>query len=415
MRAISLIVHLFFLICFTAGVAFLLRDFLPSNSQLLWYTTPLLLSVCVSLYFVIRAQRVVAKAEAFTKSMEDTQDRYLHLYRSSPVPYINVNAQGVVLMANLAALRIFKAKDKSLVGQSLLDRLSHENELKLSLIKDRITAGESFTDLEVMITTNNNDQRWVLLSCFSYGKFAERFISAVDISHQKQVDAAKTEFVTLASHQLRTPISTVKWAVDLLEHSHTDKTVQQELYYEKINVNVGRLMRLVDDFLQVSKLELGTFAVETVEVNLTEVLKFTLEEYEDQIRGKRLEVVTNIPEDAAIFSTDQQLLHMVLSNLISNAIKYSPESSSLRISYAFDLSHLTITVADEGMGIPEDEQAQLFKKFFRANNVRKGKVPGTGLGLYIIKKAVEILGGNITFKSTEGKGTIFVVTLPINF
>ncbi len=228
------------------------------------------------------------------------------------------------------------------------------------------------------------------------------------------MDIAKTEFVTLASHQLRTPIAAVRWNLELLQSTETHLSEVQKLYYQKVNKNVERLASLVNDFLHVSKLELGTFASSPQEVVLATFVHNTLEEFDKSIHDKSLRIETVFDPEDLTAQLDPRLLRIILDNLVSNAIKYTPAEGIIRIvCKKVAPKDMTVTITDTGIGIPADEIGNMFNRFYRASNAEKQHAEGTGLGLYIIKQAVKIMQGEISVQSSLGKGTTFTLKLPL--
>jgi len=167
---------------------------------------------------------------------------------------------------------------------------------------------------------------------------------------------------------------------------------------------------LIGDFLSVSKFELGTFKPKLIKVDISEVTDSLIEENAHLANKKNIEIKKKFALNTAV--VDLHLIRMIIGNLLSNAIKYSDKNSTVHVSVDRIEEGIAIIVKDSGMGIPSDEQEMLFTKLFRAQNAKKDVPEGTGLGLYIVKSAVETLGGKITFTSDTEKGTMFRVELP---
>ena len=246
-----------------------------------------------------------------------------------------------------------------------------------------------------------------------------------DITKRKQIDQAKTEFVSLASHQLRTPLSTINWYAELLlDGDAGEVATQQREYLEEIYKGNQRMVQLVNALLNVSRIELGTFSVEPEELRVAEIAEQVLKELQPQIEKKRLQLHKDI-EDIPPMQADPNLMNIVFQNLLSNAVKYTPEEGSVSltvktIAKGIPLHHQTvgeeslfITVTDTGYGIPENQQKEIFSKLFRADNVQQKDTEGTGLGLYIIKSIIEHSHGTVWFESKENEGTSFHVLMPL--
>ena len=251
------------------------------------------------------------------------------------------------------------------------------------------------------------------MSVYNYEIKDQRLVSLVDITQEKLVDTAKSEFVALATHQLRTPISAIRWNLELLQKNMKEtKTENQTRYLTKIERNTIRMIALINDFLSVSKLEMGTFASNVEQINLTDFFNAILDEYVEKITEKKITIKRSDEPEGLVFSSDSRLLHIIVSNLMSNAVKYVEAEGMVTLSFKLTDNKIFITVADDGIGVPEEEVGNLFAKFYRASNAQHHKAEGTGLGLYIVKQSVEKLGGTIEVVSGLDKGANFTVILP---
>lgn len=246
-----------------------------------------------------------------------------------------------------------------------------------------------------------------------------------DISVEVGIDKAKSEFISLASHQLRTPVTAIGWIVETFMKKYKKKlTKDQYQSLEDIHTANNLSKDLINDFLNVSRIELNISKVVLESVNVISLIKeLLLEEFKLQISEKKIEVTEKYDKDITI-NSDQQFLKVVLENLISNAIKYTPQKGKVIIEARHARSGeivggeeikkdgYLISVADNGYGIPENQQNKIFSKLFRADNVRKKEIEGTGLGLYMVKLFIERLSGEAWFESEENKGSTFYIYLP---
>ena len=216
------------------------------------------------------------------------------------------------------------------------------------------------------------------------------------------------------AHQLRNPLSAIKWYTELLSSRDIGGlNSQQEEYLEKVYAGNERMIDLVNTLLNVSRLELGTLAVDIKPTDVVERMESVFEELEAQIQEKHFELQKEYGENITQMDTYPKLLRMVFQNLLSNAVKYTPEGGKLGVKITSRGSELHITVADSGLGIPKNQQDKIFTKLFRADNARKLETKGTGLGLYIVKMIVEEFGGSVSFSSEPNAGTTFKVVLPL--
>ncbi len=235
-----------------------------------------------------------------------------------------------------------------------------------------------------------------------------------DVEKERAIDKAKTEFVSLASHQLRTPLTSINWYTEMILSGDAGKvTADQKKYLEEIYKGNQRMVTLVNSLLNVSRLELGTFAIEPKIVNIKKLAEQEIKALLPQTRKKNIKITTNYSDGIDKYKADPRLLAIIFQNLLSNAVKYNNEGGKVDLKIAKRKYDILITVSDNGYGIPKKQHKNIFTKLFRADNVRQMDTEGTGLGLYIIKEIVDQVGGSIKFDSVEGKGTTFYVSLPL--
>lgn len=234
-----------------------------------------------------------------------------------------------------------------------------------------------------------------------------------DITREKEIDRAKSEFVSLASHQLRTPTTAIGWYSEMLLAGEVGAlNEKQKIYLAEIRHGNHRMVDLVNTLLNVSRIDLGTFAIQTAPTNISMIADDVLKELQTQIRDKKLEIRREYALDAPVIESDRQLIRIVLQNLLSNAVAYTPSKGIISIEIGNTGAGVHVKIQDNGCGIPQDAQAKIYTKFFRADNARAIQPDGTGLGLYITKSIVKALGGTMSFESQEEKGTVFSVKFP---
>lgn len=234
-----------------------------------------------------------------------------------------------------------------------------------------------------------------------------------DVTKEKEIDRAKSEFVSLASHQLRTPLSTINWYAEILLSGDAGKiSDEQKEYLGEIYKGNQRMVDLVNALLNVSRIDLGTLAVEPEPTDLKDLAESVFNEMKPQIANKKLKVNKKYDKKLAKINLDPKLMRIVFQNLLSNAVKYTPDKGNVSLDISVISKDVKITVKDSGMGIPSYQQKNIFTKLFRADNAREKETDGTGLGLYIVKSVIEQFGGKVGFKSVENKGTTFYATIP---
>jgi PAS domain S-box-containing protein len=362
-----------------------------------------------------------ALAKHMTKDMLIySREFFSELYRGSPVPYMVTDDDGLIESINLAAARFFDVAQDALDGKNVYDFFvedtEHQGSTNIALIPEYFKRGKYVNEVELQMRLPSGVTRWVMFSlfpCTDAQGSPKGMLTLIDITKQKQVDKAKTEFVSLASHQLRTPISGMKWNIELLEGSG-GLSEAQTAYITKIKRSAERMDSLVTDFLSVSKLDLGTFVPEYASVEMAAFFSGVADEYAALIEQKSITMKTSWPKNGETLRTDTHLLQMITSNLLGNAVKYTNEGGTVGFSVTDMDDRISIAIADTGIGIPLADQEMLFSKLYRASNARSLVTDGTGLGLYIVKEAIRILGGTISFVSKEGEGSTFTVVLPKN-
>ncbi len=380
-------------------------------------------AVVIALFTVVVYQsiKISDTAKHLAKGMAKdillySRELFSELYRGSPVPYILIDVQGAIESTNYAAVRLFGIEEGQLDGENIFAYLESDDQNQIALFSEYLKQGLFVNEKEVRIRRLDGTTRYALLSLFSFKDPNEKrkgLLTLVDVTKQKQIDKAKTEFVSLASHQLRTPISAMKWNVELL-HSASPETLTplQEDYILKLAHGLTRMDLLIDDFLNVSKFELGTLKTDIQKLELGAVVTEILDEQRKKASSRNIVIEEEWSERPFLISSDSHLLSMIIGNLLSNAIKYTKDGGTVRLRFEIRDEHIIIVVSDTGIGIPKDEQDQIFTKIFRASNARQQVADGTGLGLYIVREATKVLGGTITFVSEVGSGTTFTVVLP---
>ena len=231
------------------------------------------------------------------------------------------------------------------------------------------------------------------------------------LEKEKQLNELKTRFVTTASHEFRTPLSTILSSADIIE-AYTDKEQQakREKHLNKIKSAITNLTNILDDFLSIQKMEEGHLKPHPTLFNLRIFCETLKEEAVPLLKSGQQFRHQGVEEDIMVF-LDEQFLKNIFLNLLSNAIKYSDEGQPIDCRVEASDLLIKIEITDCGIGIPELEQQHLFTRFFRAYNVEN--IQGTGLGLNIVRRYVEIMNGNINFESQLGKGSTFRVNIPI--
>ncbi len=225
----------------------------------------------------------------------------------------------------------------------------------------------------------------------------------------------KSEFINIVSHQLRSPLTNIKWTFEILSSEDFDvPESKQEEYFVNVKENIARMVELIDDLLIVSRIEQGRLPIQNKEFNFAELVAEQVSRYKIFAEASHVKLSFVVEEGLPKVFADPSLLKLAIENLIDNAIRYTPGKSEVVVSIERrDSNKILFSVKDSGVGIPEKDQKYIFQKFFRAENALRQRTKGSGLGLYVCKTIIEKSRGQIWFKSIDKQGTTFFFTLPI--
>lgn len=231
------------------------------------------------------------------------------------------------------------------------------------------------------------------------------------LEKEKELGELKSRFVSMASHEFRTPLATIMTSLSLIsKYGEQNDAANQNKHIAKIKTSINGLTDILNDLLSVSKLEEGKISVLYEKFNLQTFISEIVAEMKN-LTGKQQELVY-LHRGAEEITADKKILSHILLNLITNAIKFSPEGKKIEIESVVEQDTINIRVSDQGIGIPEEDQKHLFERFFRGHNATN--IQGTGLGLNIVVRYLELLKGSIHFKSKTNEGTSFYINIPIN-
>ncbi len=328
--------------------------------------------------------------------------------------------EGRLRRLNQAFARLVGLADKGQAGGSfaeLMGQLHPENEVEAPVPDDlpmaRALKGESFTNHMIRITTLGGANRVLSVSGAPIRDASGRIVAAVnvarDVTELREIDRLKDEFISVASHEMRTPLTVIKGYAQILERrlKSSDSTKGLLDMARQILNQTQLLSSLTDRLLDMSRVQFGRLSLEKEKVDLAALVRDVAERMRVATGHHTIRVDANQPVFA---EADASRLEQVLMNLISNAVKYSPEGTAIDISLEQHDGDALVSVRDRGHGIPADRQDRIFQRFYRA--VANGTNKGLGLGLYVSKGIVEAHGGKIWFESKEGKGSTFYVRLP---
>jgi signal transduction histidine kinase/MFS family permease len=313
------------------------------------------------------------------------------------------------------------------MGVSVIARLKTKNEVVGYCIFGYKTTGSAYVQRDIELIRIASDElavaiqntlRFEQIQGFNatLQQRIEEATKELRMSNEQlqRLDEAKDEFVSMASHQLRTPLTSVKGYISMVLEGDVGKitNMQRQLLGEAFTSS-ERMVHLINDFLNVSRLQTGKFMLEAKPIDLAKVVAQEVDSLQTTANARGLKLQYRVPSVFPILYIDEGKIRQVIMNFIDNAIYYSSEETAIKIELAVEGGEAVFKVKDTGIGVPKKEQSHLFTKFFRATNARKQRPDGTGVGLFLAKKVIVAHGGDIVFESVEGEGSTFGFRLPI--
>lgn len=325
---------------------------------------------------------------------------------------ITVNQNNIITTVNPRAQEIFHLQQTE--GHPI--NILTENELFAPILEEIMTDGKLQEVNRDRVTLDDTTIEVTTVSITGVEGADQWLIVLRDVSRDVLVQQMKTEFVSVAAHQLRTPLSAIKWSLKMLE-KEGDLNEKQEDLLQKTYISNEHLIQLINDLLNVSHIEEGRFLGEVEKQSLVPIVQSVIKEHQQYIEKQDLDLQFKLQltkeQELPLVKIDKEKMKIVMDNLIGNAIDYTPSGGRVRVRLTRQGNKIRFSVEDNGIGIPEEQQDRVFERFFRSKNALKKKTEGTGLGLFITKNIIEAHHGKIWFESVRGQGTTFYFTLPI--
>jgi len=368
------------------------------------------------------AQNLEKKVEYRTKELWQSEQLYKSIARNFPGGLISIFDKSLrYLFAEGQGLYELGIQTEDLIGQDFLAKMDASTATQVKNNLDKVFLGEQ-QSFEVVVGANiylinavplkDNDgainRILVVEKNITPQKEAEVRLQE-NLAKERELNEMKSRFVSMASHEFRTPLTTINSSAGLIQrYIEKGMTEKAEKHVDRIRNSVRNLTSILNDFLSLEKLESGKVDLKPERCKVLETIQEVVEEF-DQLR-KSGQIIRIHGDNGLELVSDRNLVKNILINLTSNAIKYSAEHSVIDISYSDRGECVRLEVKDAGIGIPESEQVNMFQRFFRAGNVVN--IEGTGLGLTIVKRYLDLLKGTISFVSEEGQGTTFIIEIP---
>lgn len=322
---------------------------------------------------------------------------------------MSTDQDGKIILMNKRAEELLNIESDKAVGRFLPDVLHLSETFNL---EDLYEQSES-----ILLDFSNEEEAYLLEANFSVIQEENGPINGLitvlhDVTEEEKIEQDRREFVANVSHELRTPLTTMKSYLEALEDGAIEDVELSRRFLGVTQNETERMIRLVNDLLQLSKIDSHDYRLTTDTIELRSFLELTLDRFEMLATDKNIIFNRKFSNKPIYVDIDQDKMTQVLDNIISNAMKYSPEGGTVRIRTLQQGENVRISIADQGMGIPRESQTKIFERFYRVDKARARSVGGTGLGLAIAKELVQAHGGHIWAQSEYGKGTTIFITLP---
>lgn len=406
-------------------------DLRPAAPPGIWASPPVLriavgagVVIFLGLAWVTLLRRQVAQR---TVDLSASEERFSKAFRASSVMLAILDAEDRRYVdVNDAFLRAYGYQREEVIGRTSLDLGLWEKPEQRDEAYRRYQQDGYLRDFESFIRSRSGERKVVLQSgdfitigrrpcILSVGQdITDRKQAEVELlralAREKELGEMKSNFVSMVSHEYRNPLEIVQSSSDILQRYADRLTPEQRAeHFRAIELAVRRMSHMLDEVLLLGKVEAGRMQFKPAPMDLRGLCERLVKETV-AATAQRCPILLEFPSEFVNVEGDESLLQHILANLLSNAVKYSPPGSPVRLTMSAEKGELIFRVQDRGCGIPVADQARLFQTFHRARNVRQ--ISGTGLGLVIVKRCVEMYQGGITFESVEGQGTTFTVRLP---
>ncbi len=390
-----------------------------------------IIALIFAIFLIVFAIQIAINSYSLAKTrfiLDFEKKRNKYVFDTLSEGIITYDKNFKILSINKAAQVITSLKEEEILNKIITPELAQDPKLALlvqiifpSLAPVVIKKSEGSSYPQV-VRINFQEPRELYLEVTTTLIFDENnkqigFAKIIrDRSREIELSKSKSEFITIAAHQLRTPLSGIKWTSEMLLNQELGELNSQQLDgLKQINENIAKLIELVEDLLDVSKIEEGKFGYVFGKADLIKVIEEVVIAHQEMAKQYKVKIIFNKPStNLPLILMDKDKISIVIQNLIENAIKYNVENGEVKINIELlkDKPFIQVSVEDTGIGINKNDLPKLFTKFFRSQDTLKKETSGSGLGLYISKNIIKRHGGEIWAKSIEKRGSTFYFVLP---
>jgi two-component system phosphate regulon sensor histidine kinase PhoR len=337
-------------------------------------------------------------------------DRLTAVLSSMTEGVLAVDRDGKTFLINRAACDMFGLDERKAVGRDIHDIF--KNEELGRMVKETLASGNVHTFETADVHPKETLFRFHVTPIKGSASDLGVAIIAHDVTNIDKLEKVRVEFVANVSHELKTPLASIKGFVETLKDGALEEPETARRFLSIIERHTNRLNNLISDLLSLSKIESGQIPLEMKKIRLLPFMNKLVGTFEDNIREKEHTVAVDIQEGLTHMYADDALLDQALANLLDNAIKYTPSRGKITVSAAEEDGQIRLAVSDTGLGIPEADLGRVFERFYRVDKARSREMGGTGLGLAIVKHIALAHGGTVFVKSKPGHGCTFTMTFP---
>ncbi len=386
----------------------------------------------ITTQLLVRTIRYAIERSQTFQMLRESERRFRAIFDSSFQLTKLLTPEGIVLEVNETALEFTGMRSQNIIGRPIWEQPiwqlspNGKEQLKEGIAKagmgeffrreiDLLGKGGQIVTVDFSLKPVKNETGQVLLLIAEARDISDRKRAESEtlkaLAREKELSELRAKFVTMVSHEFRTPLTTIQFSAGLLQnYSSKWPEEKKSTHFVRIQLAIKRMTELLEDILVIGKIEANTLQFQPISLNLENFCRQLVEE--QQLNDSNQHPIAFKHEgDNCNAQMDEKLLRQMLGNVLSNAIKYSPAGSTVSLQLNYQNQEAVFQVQDQGIGIPQADKERILETFYRATNV--GNISGTGLGLAIVKRAVELHGGKLAIDSQEGNGTTFTITLPL--